>query len=896
MRRPFTAQHPLALMVAVALCASSPWNAHAGEDGRCDTDAAAEDCEDGDGAGSRSMHRGWLIGGLALLAGGAAAAGGGGGGGGGGDEGGADGQTGGPTGGTVPGQEGGHFGHLQTLTAAGADAIWSRNVDTHVSGNVRNDGRLQLAAGSLRVLNDGALHNHGTLSVGAQAQLVLENDAYMENRGRLELNGQLLLQRDASLENVGSVFARNATITLTGESDIENLGDMQLHQTLVRMDGDTEFDNGERRRNASMTVNGGGFVLSGMAEFDNHGVVSASGTLHQGALVNAVTAQAGNERGVIESFNNRGSVEMMADARVLTLIADSHASAGINRSGGLVSSHARGQSALHAEGRHATLLNQGTINVTGDNAVAMSGARGATLINDGIINLGVAGATNGRNMIAMQSDGSATLNNRRGGVINIHANDSHAFGMGPGAGGQLINNGVVHVYGNGSGVNVDAATAQGTVSGADVTWQAPRGVAGYTVGTNVDGSAGRMVLHQGGQLADVAVDTGFTRGTAASKVRLSQVFSGAEGGEQNIRSASVVWHARAERDDQGDVDVIMTRNDYRELADAPLQGVAGALEAGYDNNALYHSLEVADAAAFNRALQQLSGGDLAASGLQLLADGDAFWSSLARAAPVDGHRVRAFGPGAEATYGVRGSGAGVQMAFPMAGDRQLQLISGMLASDFSSDGGQTRNLSRFAGLGIGQSLGGFTLQHSVGNEWHQLAGQRQLNWGSTQLASHSHRSLSRTRLGSHLSGVVHAGSMRWQPRIGVSAYHSREQGFQEYGAHDFGLSVGAGSSSGVQMELGSTMNTRLGPHWQLRGDVALLGSILSNTSSRLARLHGAGTQAFELPGAVQRGMDYRLMLGADYRRSRLSLSTALIAQRQFDITDTQAHMHVGYAY
>ncbi|REN11530.1 hypothetical protein DSI35_09740, partial [Mycobacterium tuberculosis] len=112
------------------------------------------------------------------------------------------------------------------------------------------------------------------------------------------------------------------------------------------------------------------------------------------------TAQAGNERGVIESFNNRGSVEMMADARVLTLIADSHASAGINRSGGLVSSHARGQSALHAEGRHATLLNQGTINVTGDNAVAMSGARGATLINDGIINLGVAGATNGRNMIA----------------------------------------------------------------------------------------------------------------------------------------------------------------------------------------------------------------------------------------------------------------------------------------------------------------------------------------------------------------------------------------------------------------------------------------------------------------------------------------------------------------
>ncbi|NWF32670.1 hypothetical protein HH110_06390 [Stenotrophomonas sp. SAM-B] len=833
--------------------------------------------------------KGWLIGGLAVLVGGAAAAGGSGGSN-------SDSGGGGDNGGTAPGREGGQFGDLQALTASGVNAVWSQNVDTRITGKVRNDGQLQLTAGSLRVLNGGDLHNVGTIAIGEQARLVLENDADMENHGRLELSGQLLLQRDGSLDNFGGLLARNANITLNGDSDIENLGEMELRNTVLTLQDESEFDNGERRRNARLSVHGGGFILGGMSEFDNHGMVSASGALHQSALVTAVTAQVGNEREVIESFNNRGTIEMMADARVLNLIADSHASTGINRLGALISSGARGQAALHAEGLHATLLNQGTITITGDNAVAMSGGRGATLINDGTINVGVAGNINGQNMVAMQSDGSATINNRRGGVINIHADNSHAFRMGPGAGGQLINNGVVHVYGSGSSIDADETTAHANRPGSDVGWQAPRGISGYTVGTNADGSSGRMVLHQGGQLSDVAVDTGFTRGTASSQVRLTQVFSGAEGGEQNIRSASVVWRARAERDDQGIVDVVMTRNDYRELADTSLQGVAGALEAGYDNNALFHSLEVADAAEFNRALQQLSGSEMAATSMRLAADGDAFWSSLARAAPVNGHRVVAFGPGAETTYGVRGSGAGMQVAIPMAGGRQLQLISGMLGSDFSSDGGQTRNQSRFAGLGMGQSLGAFTLQHSLGNEWHQLDGQRSLRWGGTQLESHSRRSLSRTRFGSTLSRDVHAHGVHWQPRIAANAYHSREQGFEEYGAHAFGLSVGAGTRSGVQLELGSMMNARLGANWQLRGDIALLGSVVSNASTRLARLHGAGNQAFELASAMPRGMDYRLMLGADYRRARLTIGTALMAQRQFAVTDTQAQLHLGYAY
>ncbi|MEG2805420.1 hypothetical protein [Stenotrophomonas sp.] len=891
MRHPLPLRHPLAAMIAVSLCVAPTAHAQTTAPDCDPTDTTT--CDAADDTSSRGFSP-WWIGGIAALVAGAAA-GGGGGGGGGGQGGGGD-NGGGSGGGGAPGREGGQFGNQQSLVGSGGQASWGQGLTTRVVGTVRNDGTLDLAAGTLAVAGNGHLHNHGVLRVAERGGLLIERDGEMDNRGQFELRGRLDLQADASFDNYGTVQAQGATITLAGDADIENLGTMELRDTLVTLQGESEFDNGERLRNARLDVHGGGFVLGGMAEFDNHGSVTATGVLNQNALVHAVTARVGNERDVIEAFDNRGSIAMNTDARVLTLVADTHASTGINRLGGTITSQARHQAAMHAEGSAATLLNQGTLTVTGDNAVAMSGARGATLINDGTINLGTAGGANGQGLVAMRSDGSATLNNRRGGVINIHADHSFAFQMAPGGTGRLINNGQVNVYGTGSGHHADAATGAADQSGADLGWQAPRGVSGYTVGTNADGSAGRLVLHQGGHLADVAVDTGFTRGTAASQVRLEGVFVGADSGEDNIHSASVVWQARAERDAAGDVDVVMTRNDYRTLADAPLQGLAGALEAGYDNNALYHSLEVANAAEFNAALSQLSGAEVMASSLRVTANGDAFWSSLARAVPAEGHRVVAFGPGTAAAHGVQGVGSGMQVGVPLRGGHRLQLTTGLLGADVTSDGGQSRNQSRFAGVGFGQALGSFDLQHTLGNEWHQLEGQRQLRWGSVQHSAHSRRALSRTRVGSMLSRELVAGGLRWQPRVGAHAFHSREAAFHEYGADALGLSVGAGTRQGVQWEVGTAMQGRLGQRWTVRADAALIGSLAYRASDRLATLHGAQDHAFALPGAAPSGLDHRLMLGADYRHNRLALGASLMAERLLGKADRQAQLHAHYGF
>jgi len=468
--------------------------------------------------------------------------------------------------------------------------------------------------------------------------------------------------------------------------------------------------------------------------------------------------------------------------------------------------------------------------------------------------------------------------------------------MGPDGGGRLINNGQVNVYGNGSGMHADAPTQDADRPAPDLGWQAPKGISGYTVGTNADGSAGQLVLHDGGALADVTVDTGFTRGSADSQIHLDDVFVGADGGEENIASATVVWHAQAERDAEGNVDVTMTRNDYRDLAAESHQGIAAALEAGYDNNALYHSLEVGSEAEFNRALNQLSGAGLAAAGMRLTANADAFWSSLASAPSHAGYRMVAFGSGSQDAAGVQGVGTGMQMALALGNGRQLQISTGLLGSDFSTDGGQTRSQSRFAGVGMAQSLGAFTLQHHLGNEWHQTDGQRQLNWGSTRLSAHSQRSLSRTRFGSTLTREITAAGLHWQPRLGAHAYHANEAAFHEYGADSLGLSVGAGTRSGVQLELGTAFRGALGNGWTLRGDAALLGSLAHHASARNATLHGAEGEVFQVPGLSPSGMEYRLMLGADYRHRRFNLGGSVFAERLLGVRDMRAQLHLNAAF
>ncbi len=874
------ARTPLALLISTCLLAPAPAFADDTSDSCKDTDQVHCDADTG--------ISGWWWGGLAALGLGAAA--GGGGGSGGGDGGGG----GGGGGGTVPpGQEGGQFGNNQVLSAAGTQVNWQQPVTTRITGRARNEGQLQLLAGTLHLVGEGELRNTGSLATGSASTLRIDGDADLDNHGTLRIEGALQLAGDGSLENFSRADFIGARVQASGEAGIDNHGTLHVRGGQWSFTQDSDLDNG---RNGVLDISGTSIALRDRAEVENEGRILARDLAAGSALFDAVTGAWGNDRDAIEVLDNRGHIQLEgAHGSVLRLVADSHASHAVNRSGASIHSSARNSALLHAEGAQATVLNQGTLTVTGDGAVAMRGARGATLINDGVINLGTATDNQGRGMVAMQSDGSATLNNRRGGVINIHAADSFAFQIAAGGSGRLINNGVVNVHGQGSGMHADADSAAADRPGSDLGWQAPRGIRGYTVGTNADGSAGQLVLHDGGQLHDVAVDTGFTRGTDASHIVLHDVVSGAEGGEQNIRSASVVWHAQAERDENGNVDVTMQRRDYRELAGDDQQQIASALENAYRNDALFHSLEVADQRSFQGALQQLSGASLVGSALRVASNADALWSQLA-AQPAGQSRALAFGGGQANAFGVRGDGGAMQVAVQLRGGQMLQLATAALSGDLSAGSGQERLQSQFAGIGLAQQWGALQLRHQLGHEQHQLQGQRQLSWGQTRETAHSQRRMGRTLLATTLDMTASLGKVQWQPRIKASAFDQHEGAFHEQHANGFGLAVAAGRLQGMQLEVGSAFQRALGTQWHLQADVAASRPLALREQARAAYLLGASGNAFTLPGVRRSGLDHRLQLGLNFQASNLGFGAQLSSVRQWGERDVRADLQFGYRF
>ncbi len=88
-------------------------------------------------------------------------------------------------------------------------------------------------------------------------------------------------------------------------------------------------------------------------------------------------------------------------------------------------------------------LNDGVMNISGNNAVAMEGDKNAQLVNNGVINLGTEGTTD-TGLIGMQLDANVTADAviENNGTINIYVNHSFAFSV-LGTQGHIVNNGTV---------------------------------------------------------------------------------------------------------------------------------------------------------------------------------------------------------------------------------------------------------------------------------------------------------------------------------------------------------------------------------------------------------------------------------------------------------------------
>ncbi|MCV5579376.1 hypothetical protein OFO05_28590, partial [Escherichia coli] len=115
-------------------------------------------------------------------------------------------------------------------------------------------------------------------------------------------------------------------------------------------------------------------------------------------------------------------------------------------------------------------------------------------------------------------------------------------------------------------------------SGSDEAGGSMNNLNGYVVGTNVNGSAGKLKVNNA-SMNGVEINTGFTAGTADTIVSFDNVVEGSNLTDADaITSTSVVWTAKGSTDASGNVDVTMSKNAYTEVAtDASMNDIAKAL-------------------------------------------------------------------------------------------------------------------------------------------------------------------------------------------------------------------------------------------------------------------------------------------------------------------------------
>ncbi|MEN3751731.1 hypothetical protein ABC733_00600 [Mangrovibacter sp. SLW1] len=328
------------------------------------------------------------------------------------------------------------------------------------------------------------------------------------------------------------------TPVLTAEGETGSWSDESRPWFLVQDSanyGDATFDSAQELYINSVLVNHEGATinarLTGMgsaSQFVNRGTVTGTEpgsaviknltTWNEGLITNIGPAVSGEVNALWNSTRSGADVYLYNSGE---MIATGGYSA-ISTSGGNANSNAGwiynleggriyGESPLAALvnlGRPYNFHNAGEVTVKGDGAVAIrTGTGGYTtrVVNDGVINVGTQegreDGTNGEGLVGIQAPGAANIvNNTANGVINVWADNSWAFEK-TNSDSILINNGSVVLHGTGGGIIKDSED-DGRGNENDLSVPNPPSVPewnsnaslvnNYVIGTNADGTAGKL--------------------------------------------------------------------------------------------------------------------------------------------------------------------------------------------------------------------------------------------------------------------------------------------------------------------------------------------------------------------------------------------------------------------
>ncbi|MBY5091821.1 autotransporter adhesin BigA [Citrobacter freundii] len=772
------------------------------------------------------------------------------------------------------------------------------NGDVDVNGGwLYNETGASLTVNGTLTINGGAnaLANYGTLDANA---ISTWHSLFNEAGGSITTD-LLTLNGDVTFYNNGDFTGSIAGTSY--QQEIVNTGDMTVAEdgkSLVS--GSFYFYNEE---GATLT-NSGSAVEGGENTIIN--LTRANDSLTQ---VNSGTITATNGYSAITTVNGSNSPKWIWNTETGVIN-------GINPDAPLINL-----------GRGYNFGNQGTINVQGDNAVAISGGTSSyviNLVNSGTINVGTEqgkeDGTNGTGLIGIKGNGNATtINNTADGVINVYADDSYAFG---GQTKAIINNGEINllcdsgcdIYAPGTTgtlndhngtadiVIPDAATAptEGSIPTPPADPNAPQQLSNYIVGTNVDGSSGTLKANNLVIGDNVKVDTGFTSGTAETTVVVDNAFTGSNiQGADNITSTSVVWNAQGSQDSDGNVDVTMTKNAYADVAtDGSVSDVAQALDAGYTNNELYTSLNVSTTAELNSALKQVSGSQAITAFREARVLSNRF-TMLADAAPQikDGlaFNVVAKGdPRAELGNDTQYDMLALRQSLDLTASQNLTLEYGIARLDgdgskTAGDNGLTGGYSQFFGLKHSMAFNeGLAWKNSLRYDVHNLDSSRSVSYGDTNKVadSNARQQYLEFRSEGAKTFTMLNDTLKVTPYAGVKFRHTLEGGYKERSAGDFNLSMNAGSETAVDSIVGMKFAYTGENGWSASATLEGGPNLSYSKSQRTASLQGAAGQSFGVDDDQKGGgINGLATVGVKYSAKDASLNLDAYQWKEDNIND-----------
>ncbi|MCH0695462.1 autotransporter domain-containing protein [Escherichia coli] len=784
------------------------------------------------------------------------------------------------------------------------------------------------------VTNAGSVSD-GRLIVQAQSHLINEEtgtiaSAVNVNGGTFTNNGivvgggtegdnlRIMMSDGTFNNNEGGTVSNGAE--LSGNSVVNNAGDWMLGDANSAKNADKL-----QIKNASVFNNTGSLTF---VNGQNAIHLDSSGTLYntgEMTFIDTFNDAAINYWGMGSTINN-GTITATGKR-----VAYSESAVGTdgayfwNQQDGVIDyNHANGKVVEFTKANYYG-INDGTINVNGNNAVAMAAGDGAQMVNgvNGVINLGYEGTTD-TGMVAMQLNSGATADAviENNGTINIYANNSYAFSkLGPN--GRVVNNGTVNfadgVTGSGiikqNGVTIegdgDGGNGTETHYASDTRPDEPgqqavnsastdgtNDLTGYVVGTNDDGSAGKLMVNNA-SMDGVSVNAGFASGTDATTMTFNDVVQGENLTDASaITSTTVVWNAQGSQDVNGNIDVTMTKNAYTDVAtDASVNSVAQALDAGYTNNELYTSLNVGTTAELNSALKQISGSQATTVFREARVLSNRF-SMLADAAPQMSNglafNVVAKGdPRAELGNDTQYDMLALRKSLELTEHQSLSLEYGIArldgnGSDTAGDNGVTGGYSQFFGLKHQMAFdGGISWNNALRYDVHNLDSSRSVAYGGVNKTADTEVKQQYLEFRSEGAKTFELNdTLKVTPYAGVKLRHTLEDGYQERNAGDFNLNMNSGSETAVDSIVGLKLDYTGKNGWSANATLEGGPNLSYSKSQRSATLTGAGDQRFNVDDGQQGGgVNSLATVGVKYSSNESSLNLDAYHWKEDNISD-----------